>query len=537
MREVASLSKGNRERKGLSVNITLRSFFAVCAVYLSLPVAVFFMGWLKIWIAVPATLILCLMTALFVRDSVRSPSKELLLKEETSFEVPLIYIIILAAAAVLIALISDVGEYVWGSADHAYRRAIFRDLVNYDWPVFYDLSKQSDPVINSYLPDTVVGFSYYLTFWTVPAVIGKVLGFAAGNFCLLLWASAGLFLTLTGMSMALRKKTYAVIFTMICFAGLDFIPYIYNEFIGTKQEWMWLEGYTRHIVYISNINNILNVFNQCIPCWLIAVMFMLTKNNRGVGFLGAMMFPYSPWATIGLVPIAIWSVFTKKNRSSSVKGNILNILDPVNIVTPLLILFIFAPYFTANGNATSVSGNTIGFYGGIGAFLAGYLLVILVEILPSFLLLFGARKKDSLFYTVLAALLIMPFYKISYQNDFTMRGAMPEFFILSVMLAGVIAEKVETTGRDKNGHVIRKTPREYLKLAGGALLVFVMSLIALQQLLITVISTFDGSRRFTEDIYSFGDMRHPEYGNYYTVNEQFFVYDHEEQFFYKYLAR
>ena len=542
MQEVSSLTKrkgngagkANRADKG-GISISLRSFMGICTIYLTLPVIIFFLGWIKTPVALPASALMILCAVLFVREVTRKPEGGYLdnsLQNGTSFRFDIRYLVIIVIAALAITVISNIGEYVWGSTDHAYRRAIFRDLTDYEWPVYYDLTKQSDPVINGYLKDTTVAFSYYFTYWMVPAAAGKVLGFSIGNIILVIWSALGISLTFMGMSWALRRQTYAAVVAMLIFSGLDMIPYFYYEFIGTKQDWMWLEGYTQHIVYISNINNLLNVFNQCIPCWLITVMFMMTRNGRGAGFLGALMFPYSPWATIGLVPIALWALLRKESRTGTVSGYLKNIFTLANILPPFIVLFIYAPMYMANSNATSVSGSTLGFYGSIGKLLTGYLAVILIEIVPASILLWKDWRKNTLFYVVIATLLVMPFYKISYQNDFTMRGAMPEFFVLTVMLAGTVSRVVlkETS---------RKTRplKDTLKLIGGAVLLLAMAFVCFQQLLITFVSTFDGSRRFNEDIYSFGDMRNPDYHYYEIVDEQFFVYDYEDTFFYKYLAR
>ena len=524
MKEVTSLNNDNKGK----IFVSNKAFSVVALSYLVLPVIVFLLGWLRLPIAIPASLLLLGAMVLFARDCDKTANKSL--SDDKGIEVSIVFLVTIVIVSVLLTVISNIGEYVWGTTDHAYRRAIFRDLVNYKWPVIYDLSTQSNPVVNAILPDTKVGFAYYFTFWMVPAVFGKLFGFGVGNIVLVIWSAIGIALTLIGMALIIKKSSYAVIFTYIFVSGLDIIPYFYFQSHGT-QEWMWLEGYTEHIVYISNINNLLNVFNQCIPCWLVVVLLMLTCNNRSIGLIGAVTFAYSPWATIGMVPLAVYYLIRKEVISDR-KTNIKNILSPLNIVPAVLMLAIFAPMYMANSNATSVSGLTWNFYGGAGKFILGYLFVVVVEVVPFVLLLGKDYGRKPIFWVVVGTLLVMPFYKISGQNDFTMRGSMPEFFVFTIMLADVIARVVsESKGKDNKS----KTTSQSLKFVGAVLIIITMSFVAFQMLLIVITSTFDGSERYNEDIYSLGDVKDEEYID--LIDEQFYVYEYENSFFYKYMSR
>ena len=507
--------------KGASgIDLSYGTYYAVCLVYLMLPVLIFILGWIRPLISIPCCLALSFVTFLSIRSCRRDEEGKTI---PDGFKTTVTFIVVLAVFAILITLISNIGEFVWGTTDHAYRKAIFSDLVHYDWPVYYDLTAQSNPEINAMLPDETVFFSYYISFWMVPALMGKLLGFAAGNIALVIWSAFGIFLILTGMTMIVKKSSYAVIFTFVFFCGFDYLPYLYYQSVGPA-EWMWLEGWTRHIVYIGNMNNLLNVYNQCIPCWLIVVLFLLMRNRRSAGLLGSLMFPYSPWATIGILPVAAYYAFRKGFKAR-------NFFTAENILSPLILAGLFIPLYLANSNATSVKGTTVGFYGSIGAFAVAFLLTVAVEILPAFILLFKDRRKDPLFWVVIITLLILPFYKISGQNDLTMRGSMPEFFVLTIFLAATIARVFEEKKNDKSKADLKGT----LKTVGGFVMLLAMSMVAFQMLLLTVVCTFDGSRRPNDDIGSLGDIRTPSYVE--TIDKQFFVYDYEDSFFCKYLAR
>ncbi len=514
-------------KSGKTITVSNSLFFKMSAIYLIAPILVFFFAWLKIYIAIPAALLIGFSCFYAFKDSKKDNLE--LVSSDKSFVMTRGYLISLIVISVILTILFGIGEYIWAADDHAYRRAILRDLISYKWPVIYDLSNSTNPDVNAYLADTKVGFSYYFSFWLIPALIGKVFGFGAANVSLVIWSSFGIFLILLGMAMLCKRQNYSTVFALVFFSGLDIIPFIYFEFFGEKQYWMWLEGYTQHIVYISNINNLLNVYNQCIPCYIMVLLLLLMNNRRSIGLVVASCFAYSPWATFGIIPIAVYKLFEKSNRNGDNKIIWKNIFSIGNIVPSLTMLLVFAPMYMANTSATSVKGTTLSFYGSFGKLMLAYLFVIVIEILPSFILFGKQRIKDGLFWTVIGVLLVMPFYKISYQNDFNMRGAMPEFFVLTIMFAIYLSNAMAYHTKDKF-QSLHLTPKFILK----AVTIAVMSCVALQMFLVIFSSTFEG-KKGADDIYSFGDVRN--YNRIEIVEGNFYVYDYEDTFFYKHMAR
>lgn len=516
MQEISSL-KGNRKSSD-NISISYNTFFLVSLCYLVLPAIIMVLGWIKLLIALPASalLIFALVSALKNEQSLSSDRKIELTK--TQFAAIIIF-------SLVSTIIAGVGEIVAPMYDHAFRRAMLRDLVNYNWPIYYDLSKQSNPIVNAMLPDCTVAYSYYSTFWMIPALLGKLMGFNVANIFLVIWSAFGTFLILIGITFFTKKFTHASLFMFICYSGLDVLPYFYYMFRGTEP-WMWLEGWTEHISYISNINNLLNVFNQCIPCWLIVILLMTSKSNKHIGLVGGILFTYSPWATIGVLPIAIYALLSKEK---GIKG----VLSVANIVSALTILGCFAPMYMANSSATSVSGTTLSFYKSISALLFAYILVMLIEIVPSVLLLYKSYGRDKLLWVAVGTLMILPFYKISNFNDLTMRGAMPAQFALCVMLMAVIGRFFDTNIDKKTGRITCKLS---IKLIGSVIILIAMAFVAFQQILLVGYKTKNRAQAdVTEEIGSFGDIRVEDYAE--TVNGNFFVYDYEDQFFYRYMAR
>ena len=120
------------------INISYKLFFTLAVIYLALPVVIFFLGYLKLVFGLIFTAIVAAAAVLAIRDCTKdSDGNKLELKSDISF--PLSFIIAAVIFAFIVTITNGVGEYVWAPFDHAYRRAILNDLINYKWPIIYDM--------------------------------------------------------------------------------------------------------------------------------------------------------------------------------------------------------------------------------------------------------------------------------------------------------------------------------------------------------------------------------------------------------------
>ena len=249
---------------------------------------------------------------LSVRDCSRDQEKKLLSPDETAIKIPVSYLIGFAVTAVAVSFVSGVGEFIFTLNDHPYRRAIINDLVNYKWPVIYDYSTQTNPEVIKEIGRTSgsYAFMYYFTYWLPSALIGKLFGSVAANVAIMIWNAVGIFLTFTGMSKVIGRAGFMVPFVYICFAGLDVLPNIVHTFVEWKS-YIGIEVWIPVLAYMSNFAELTSVFHQCVPCWLIVTMIMISFNTRSIGLLGGMLLTYSPWGVIGLFPLALVRTFSK----------------------------------------------------------------------------------------------------------------------------------------------------------------------------------------------------------------------------------
>ena len=359
------------------------------------------------------------------------------------------------------------------------------------------------------------------------ALVGKMFGFNAGNFVLFLWNSVGIFLSFLGASAAIKKFTYWVPFIFVFFSGLDAIPNMVYE-LTQYDGWRWFEGYVTSMSYVSNFREMASVFNQMIPCFLVVCLLMMSFNVRSLGLTSGILFCYSPWAVFGILPMVIATLCSKKHRASKVSRTITNALSPSNIASAMFILLIFGSYYMTNSAAVSYKGFAWQYFDSPLKFVIAYIVFVLIEVIPFALILYKSEKSNIVYWAAFATLLILPFYRISEMNDFTMRGSMPALFFFSIALTGIVAEIMDK----KNTPTTKKG---WLKPAAVMLTVIIMMFTTLLNLFVIFGSIIEGDPGAEENIGSFGNINQAEYAE--VIQEQFFAEGYEDSFFYKYFAR
>ena len=540
MREVKQLGDASKTRKSVktkdrsskevrTVKIQYPWLYASIVLFLTVPLFMFFMGYLKLFVGIPLTLIFGGLLLYAVSDCANDPDGHKLSLSETTLEVPVSYIIGFAVIALLISYVSGVGEYIYSLQDHEYRRAILRDLIDYDWPVIYNYKTQTNPEVIEIFKNATGNraFSYYFIYWMPAALVGKMFGFNAGNFVLFLWNSVGIFLSFLGASAAIKKFTYWVPFIFVFFSGLDAIPNMVYE-LTQYDGWRWFEGYVTSMSYVSNFREMASVFNQMIPCFLVVCLLMMSFNVRSLGLTSGILFCYSPWAVFGILPMVIATLCSKKHRASKVSRTITNALSPSNIASAMFILLIFGSYYMTNSAAVSYKGFAWQYFDSPLKFVIAYIVFVLIEVIPFALILYKSEKSNIVYWAAFATLLILPFYRISEMNDFTMRGSMPALFFFSIALTGIVAEIMDK----KNTPTTKKG---WLKPAAVMLTVIIMMFTTLLNLFVIFGSIIEGDPGAEENIGSFGNINQAEYAE--VIQEQFFAEGYEGSFFYKYFAR
>ena len=388
--------KSSHESK--AVTIPYPWLYASIVLFLTVPLFMFFMGYLRLSVGIPLTVIFGGIVLYCVSDCMNDPDGLKLSRHDTDLKMPVSYIIGFAVTALAVSFVSGVGEYIFTIQDHPYRRAILRDLIEYDWPVIYDYSTQTNPeVIDIFgIVSGERAFSYYFIYWMPAALAGKMFGFEFGNLVLFLWNSLGIFLSLTVACAVIKRFTAWVPFIYIFFSGLDVIPnfvYLFNEY----GSWRWFEGYVPVLSYVSNFRELASVYNQMVPCFLVVALLLISHNTRSMGLTAGILFGYSPWAVFGILPVVGAMLFGKKQRAKKLSKTLMNVFSPVNIASALLLLTVLGSYYMSNAAATDYKGFAWETFDDPVMFIPTYLIFIAIEVLPFVVILYKTMKNDSVF--------------------------------------------------------------------------------------------------------------------------------------------
>ena len=517
------------------VTIPFKAFWAVSLGFIALPVIIFFLGYLRLYIGIPLALLFILAYVLSVRDASKDQEKKLLSRNDTDIKIPVGYLIGFAVTAVVLSLVSGVGEFIFTLNDHPYRRAIMNDLVNYKWPVIYDYSTQTNPAVIKEIGRTsgTYAFMYYFTYWLPAALVGKIGGAYAAHLALMLWNAAGIFLTFVGVSKIIGRASFTVPFVYICFAGLDVLPNIVHTFVEWDC-WNGMEVWAPVLAYMSNFAELTSVFHQCVPCWLIMTMIMTSYNTRSLGMCGGILFAYSPWGVIGLFPLALVRAFSKQMRAGGIGGAVKNVVSIVNVISCAPLLLVYTPFYLGNHSSTSIKGFFWEFIDSPGLSVIVYILFILIEIAPVAVILWKTEKKEALFIASLIELMIIPLYKITEANDFCMRSSMAARFVLCILLARYLkdlydADKIIVSKK------LKRKKKDVVKLAFTMLTIVLMMYPSFVMGYYVLGSEFTGEPHNAEEIGSYGNIKNAEHT--WNVTHNYISNDYQEAFFFKYLAK
>ena len=527
-----------KEQKG--IRIPFRLWYALTVSFLVIPVIVFCTGYLRWYVGIPFALCFAAFAVYSVIDCTKpAGGKPELASRAGDIVIPLKYLIGFAVFAVFLAYLAGIGEFIYSLQDHAIRRATLSDLVKYRWPVIYDYSTQTNPDVIKEIGKTSgkTALMYYFTYWMPAALAGKIFGRTAADLFLMLWTALGIFLTLIGMVKLNGRACITQPLFYMFFGGLDVIPTLVHSVTGYEL-WTSIEGWVPNMAYYCNMSEIANVFHQCVPCYLITVLIMLSVNTRSFGLTCGLLFAYSPLGVFGLLPVVLTAVFRKEMRQD-VKGTLKDLFTPVNSISAALLLVVFGSFYTGNANGVGKNGFTWKFYSSFGLFVICYLCFLIIEVLPVTAVLFKRYRKDPFFICAAACMTLIPIYMMTWVNDFAMRASMPSRFIMCIFLAGMFKDLY-----DEDAERLRQKKKMGKKKTAGLvftiLTVILMMFPGFVNAYLIAGSELTGEPDRKDMVGSFGNINYATDGSIeyaYVINNQFYTDDYMESFFFRYLGK
>ena len=419
----------------MKLKINLQTLNRLTIIYAALPLLIFLFGWLKPYIAIISC---CLLIYAVYAGYFKNFKYSNLLDNRKIFW-------LMIAAAFLWCWLAGLGGFWYQSDDHHYRNAIFRDLINYVWPVYYKTADAS--------------MVYYIGYWLPSALLAKIFAnysdyfsFFIGNIFLLLYSIFGVFLVFCHLIKAVKAKSFYKILTaliiFIFFSGMDAVGASYPVFYDASRTFktLHLEWWSCFVGQYSSMTTVLFwVFNQGIPAWLMTVMFYNNRKDiKNFGLAAILCFFLAPMPFVGLSVFMFAYVirnFFLEYKRKNISLYFRKIFSVQNIFSVFFITPIIFLYFTSNG---SVQG-TENISGIPNIYLRFYIIMFvyffLLEAGINLLFIYGQYKATVLYYVCFAVLLICPLIKIGGGADFCMRGSIPALVLLCIMITKFLFRK------------------------------------------------------------------------------------------------
>jgi hypothetical protein len=403
--------------------------------YLGLPFVIFCIGWLRTPINIVVGLIICWIILRQLQRTIR--------QEEKQFVVQPRQIVIAVIILGIWVLFSGIGGWTFQNIDFHIRNAIYRDLINYPWPVIY--SPQQSNFINP--GSTQIMLVYYIGYWLPGALVGKLAGWGAANAFLFLWIWLGVSLIVMLLANWLKKPPILLAIILIFFSGMDLLGALLVYPRSSVINFIWppfqyLERWPGGPEYESFTTHLYWAFNQAIPACLCTALLVTGVDRKDIFFLWTLCFFFAPLPALGMIPFVLIEVFsghastpsnetgnapTREPWGTIIRGfrdQIVTLITPDNLLGGGSVLAISYLYFSAN-----LAAHHSTFLNYSPAFL-----LIFFALEGGFLwfLLLPLYRKKLRWYILGGFLLLLPVVQVGSEWDFTMRASIPALFLLMV---------------------------------------------------------------------------------------------------------
>lgn len=391
--------------------------------FLLAPWVPFALGWLRPWLALPLLLAL----AVSLRATARAGGEEPAPAPPPS---PAAVAAVIALAFLWVGL-SGAGGWGYQNPDWDKHNAILADLVRQRWPPLY-YAIPTDPA-------GVSPLLYYLAYYLPAALVGKLAGWQAANQALALQTALGASLALLWFCLASGGVRLWAALLFVLFAGLDVAGAALMGFTPVDgvehMEWWAVDragGRTapHFFQYAAHTSHLFWAPQHALAGWL-ATALVLQRIARGtmagVALAIAAVAIWSPFVSLGLLPFAAAGLWLTRARGA---------FSLANLAAPPLMLALAAAFFATSQNPAP--REWLFAAAGIADWPKLWMLWIFEFGLYAIFCRrarAGERSERVLYWTAIAALLLLPLYRIGRYNDFTMRAALPSQFVLCACIA------------------------------------------------------------------------------------------------------
>lgn len=408
--------------------------------YLSLPLLVFLLGYLKWYFGVPL--------ALIVVFALYCAMKEANVLPERAQEISVSPAMMLSLGVLILiwSYLGGLNGHFYQSSDWGWRNAIFHDMIDYPWAVRY-------PNGNA--------LNYYIGFWLVPALFAKLGALLTGSRetaweiarnALWLWSAAGLYLTVLLIiiyNRASGKKQQLLSFLFFAFfSGLDILGALhYHQFFRFNPGILHLDRWANTFQYSSITTCLYWVFNQTVLSWLAVMCFLFEKDEKNYLLIGLACFVCGPLPFVGLAILMASRAIIRLARNVR-EGNTRDSLRAAFSTSNMLLILtgfpVIALFFLSNSavNANASRTRDMLIYLSDSAYLKRLVVFCALEFVVYVVLLWKRHARDPLFYAIAISLMIIPNIYVGPNIDFCMRASIPGILVLCVYFSEYVLEQL-----------------------------------------------------------------------------------------------
>ena len=427
------------ELRSKDITISTEWIKRISFLYLLVPFLIFCLGNLKPYLSIGTSLVFAWLFVKNWRSKTQKSGTYLLSRRN------IIYTVL---AVLLWVALSGIGGFAFQNIDFHIRNAIFRDLINFSWPVRY-YTNPTDPSI----PYNLV---YYTGFWLPAALVGKISGWLAANIALYVWTVLGILLTLFLLASKIKLTIPKLTLLLIFFSGMDGLGTLIKIIaVPNAIDRLWppifhLEWWMPGFQYSSFTTQLFWVFNQAIPAWLCMALLFMVGERKNILMIWSLCCFFAPLPAIGMLPYVVLKIPKELMDSENLNINpkiqsirnffgrlfqdVRALMSIENVLGGGLILGVSLLYFSSNVQFSNTAGSADQpiewlFY----AIFLPFDGLILWWV-------FKSRYKANLNWYLAGALLIaIPLIKIGSAHDFCMRGSIPTLFMLVLWSAETLA--------------------------------------------------------------------------------------------------
>ncbi|MBN1303608.1 MAG: hypothetical protein JXA13_04170 [Anaerolineales bacterium] len=417
-------------------------------VYLLIPILLYAFGWLREPFAWITTVLVVVVMTFAGRDLLAAwkDRRERSGKEWYSSFKP-----ILPAGVVVLAwvFLSGTGGFGLQNGDYHASNALFKALIDTPWPLQAVVDHQMYKIV------------YYVAYYLPAAAVGKLLGWGAANVFIFLWTVIGIFLSFSWFwkVSAVKKdwKQLLALAVLFCLAsGMDWYGYYilhHNPFELGKHIERWT---TFYLQYTSQTALLFWVPQHTIAAWLITGLTIDSLHcPQQFKYLGMAIAASMLWSPFGVVGVALYLLIV---------GMILLVRKAWQaLFNPQSLVFNLFSIWLAFVNMLYLSSNEYEFPNDwmwnviddkaelIGEWLAFWLLEFGLLVMVVLVLMLVLKKTGKfvqpqagsgaplyLFFAAIVILIVLPTYKMGYNNDFVMRVSIPSTFIMWAVVGRLV---------------------------------------------------------------------------------------------------